>query len=90
MGAHAESRRLPFPQKMADEEENLVDYEEEALDEKADAGDAKEIKKYVFCAHSLFSCRGAVGWYDFSAFREALPWDSAGPLGLSALGLSDH
>ncbi len=35
---------------MADEEENLVDYEEEALDEKADGGDEKEIKKYVVCA----------------------------------------
>ena len=33
---------------MADEEDNLVDYEEEALDEKGeDAGDEKEIKKYV-------------------------------------------
>ena len=56
MGAHAESRRLPFPQKMADEEENLVDYEEEALDEKADGGDAKEIKKYVCVCACAYVC----------------------------------
>ena len=41
---------------MADEEENLVDYEEEALDEKADGGDAKEIKKYVCVCACVYVC----------------------------------
>ena len=52
---------------MADEEENLVDYEEEALDEKADGGDEKEIKKYVHTSFFFYQATLAVGGGDCRA-----------------------